>query len=71
MMESARRINAGETDAEVEVKSLDEFGQLATEINLIVNKLRQIRDRFWYRAILLSRSVLFSRSVSPSPKGRG
>ncbi|MEI2578121.1 adenylate/guanylate cyclase domain-containing protein [Scytonema sp. PRP1] len=44
LTENARKLVAGELDAEVEVKSLDEFGELATEFKEVANKLRQTQE---------------------------
>jgi class 3 adenylate cyclase/hemoglobin-like flavoprotein len=44
LTDSARKLAAGELDAEVEVKSLDEFGELATEFKAVANKLRQTEE---------------------------
>ncbi|XWK88779.1 MAG: adenylate/guanylate cyclase domain-containing protein [Phormidium sp.] len=41
LTENTRKLAAGELDADVEVESLDEFGELATEIKQLGNKLRQ------------------------------
>lgn len=41
LTESARKLSAGELDVEIEVKSEDEFGELATEFKQVANKLRQ------------------------------
>lgn len=41
LTDSARKLAAGELDVDVEVKSLDEFGELATEFKEVANKLRQ------------------------------
>ena len=44
LTENARKLVAGELDAEVEVKSQDEFGELATEFKQVANKLRQTEE---------------------------
>jgi class 3 adenylate cyclase/hemoglobin-like flavoprotein len=41
LTDSARKLSAGELDVEVDVKSQDEFGELATEFKEVANKLRQ------------------------------
>ncbi|GAB1541680.1 adenylate/guanylate cyclase domain-containing protein [Scytonema sp. NUACC21] len=41
LTENARKLVGGELDEEVEVKYLDEFGELATELKEVANKLRQ------------------------------
>jgi class 3 adenylate cyclase/hemoglobin-like flavoprotein len=45
LTDSARKLSAGELDAEVDVKSLDEFGELATEFKEVANKLRQSEEQ--------------------------
>jgi class 3 adenylate cyclase/hemoglobin-like flavoprotein len=45
LTESARKLSAGELDADVEVKSQDEFGELATEFKQVANKLRQTEEQ--------------------------
>ncbi|MDF5736646.1 MULTISPECIES: adenylate/guanylate cyclase domain-containing protein [unclassified Nostoc] len=72
LMESAQRINAGEPDAGVEVKSLDEFGQLATEFNLILNKLRQTEQQLETKKQqndILLRNILPSAIAERRTKG--
>jgi|JFJP01.1.fsa_nt_gi Hemoglobin-like flavoprotein len=44
LTENARKLVAGELDVEVEVKSQDEFGELATEFKEVANKLRQSQE---------------------------
>ncbi|MEH1945820.1 MAG: adenylate/guanylate cyclase domain-containing protein [Nostoc sp.] len=44
LTDSARKLVAGELDTEDEVKSLDEFGELATEFKEVTNKLRQTKE---------------------------
>ena len=44
LTENARKLAAGELDADVEVKSQDEFGELATEFKEVANKLRQTEE---------------------------
>ncbi|MCL1469982.1 adenylate/guanylate cyclase domain-containing protein [Argonema antarcticum] len=44
LTENARKLVAGELDGEVEVKSQDEFGELATEFKQVANKLRQTEE---------------------------
>ncbi|NJK65223.1 MAG: HAMP domain-containing protein [Oscillatoriales cyanobacterium RU_3_3] len=44
LTDSARKLVAGELDAEVEVKSQDEFGELATEFKQVANKLRHTEE---------------------------
>jgi class 3 adenylate cyclase/hemoglobin-like flavoprotein len=44
LTDSARKLAAGELDTEVEVKSLDELGELATEFKAVANKLRQTEE---------------------------
>lgn len=45
LTENARKLVAGELDEEVEVKSLDEFGLLATQFKEVANKLRQTEEQ--------------------------
>lgn len=45
LTENARQLSAGELDVEVEVKSQDEFGELATEFKEVGNKLRQTEEQ--------------------------
>ncbi|MEG4225413.1 adenylate/guanylate cyclase domain-containing protein [Microcoleus sp. N9_B2] len=45
LTESARRLSAGELDVDVDVKSQDEFGELATEFKEVANKLRQTQEQ--------------------------
>jgi class 3 adenylate cyclase/hemoglobin-like flavoprotein len=45
LTENARKLSAGELDVEVEVKSQDEFGELATEFKQVANKLRQTEEQ--------------------------
>lgn len=44
LTDSARKLSAGELDTDVDVKSLDEFGELATEFKQVANKLRQSEE---------------------------
>ncbi|BAZ27646.1 adenylate/guanylate cyclase with integral membrane sensor [Cylindrospermum sp. NIES-4074] len=45
LTESARKLVAGELDVEVEVNSQDEFGELATELKEVANKLRTTEEQ--------------------------
>ncbi|CBN56605.1 MULTISPECIES: adenylate/guanylate cyclase domain-containing protein [Kamptonema] len=45
LSENARKLSAGDLDVEVEVKSQDEFGELATEFKEVANKLRQTEEQ--------------------------
>ncbi|MHC5740059.1 adenylate/guanylate cyclase domain-containing protein [Nostoc sp.] len=44
LTDSARKLSAGELDTEVDVTSLDEFGELATEFKEVANKLHQTEE---------------------------
>jgi class 3 adenylate cyclase/hemoglobin-like flavoprotein len=44
LTDSARKLAAGELDVEVDVNSQDEFGELATELKEVGNKLRQTEE---------------------------
>ncbi|MEH2210521.1 adenylate/guanylate cyclase domain-containing protein [Nostoc sp.] len=44
LTDSARKLVAGELDTEVDVISLDEFGELATEFKELANKLHQTEE---------------------------
>ena len=45
LTDSARKLSAGELNAEVDVKSQDEFGELATEFKQVANKLQQVEEQ--------------------------
>lgn len=63
LTESARKLVAGELDAEFEVKSQDEFGELAREFKEVANKLRQTEEQL---AIKKQENNILLQNILPS-----